>query len=131
MSIDARIRTHRRIDRLLCGQPVQVDPGTSQVKFETTTQMAADARGLIHGGFIFGAADYAAMLAVNHPDVVLGAATVKFIKPVYAGDVLFADARVQEVAGKKHHVTVTVKKNEETVFEGNFTCFVLENVAAS
>ena len=41
-------------------------------------------------GFIFGAADYAAMLAVNQPNVVLGAAETHFLKPSRVGDVLLA-----------------------------------------
>jgi acyl-coenzyme A thioesterase PaaI-like protein len=44
--------------------------------------MAADQRGLVHGGFTFGLADYAAMVAVNDPNVVLGAAEVRFLAPV-------------------------------------------------
>lgn len=131
MPINRRINTHREIDRLLCGRPVLIEPGISQVKFETITQMAADLKGLVHGGFIFGAADYAAMLAVNDPDVVLGAASVKFLKPVRVGDTLVIDARVQETLGKKYQVIVTGKKDDMDVFEGTFTCFVLEKPAAS
>ena len=47
--------------------------------------MAADGRGLVHGGFTFGLADFAAMCAVNDPNVVLGAATCKFLAPVQVG----------------------------------------------
>lgn len=32
--------------------------------------MAADEYRLVHGGFIFGLADYAVMLAINEPTVV-------------------------------------------------------------
>jgi len=46
--------------------------------------MAADARGLVHGGFTFGLADYAAMLAVNEPTVVLASAQTKLITPLPA-----------------------------------------------
>jgi acyl-coenzyme A thioesterase PaaI-like protein len=48
--------------------------------------MVVDAHGLVHGGFVFGLADYAAMLAVNDPNVVLGAAEARFLKPVRRGD---------------------------------------------
>ncbi|MDL2329276.1 MaoC family dehydratase N-terminal domain-containing protein [Desulfosarcina sp. OttesenSCG-928-A07] len=125
------IRTHREIDRLLCGNPLKVEAGMSQVKLVTTSEMAADVKGLVHGGFIFGSADYAAMLAVNDPNVVLGAATVKFLEPVRVGDTLIMDAQVEEVSGRKHHVGVIAKKDETTVFKGTFTCFVLENPATS
>jgi acyl-coenzyme A thioesterase PaaI-like protein len=86
--------------------------------------MRADASGLIHGGFVFGLADYAAMVAVNHPNVVLGAAETKFLKPVQVGDQLQAEAHIQERQGKKIFVAVTVRRASEEIFQGLFTCFV-------
>jgi acyl-coenzyme A thioesterase PaaI-like protein len=91
----------------------------------TIDLMAADARGLTHGGFYFGMADYAAMLAVNDPNVVLGAAETRFLKPVQTGDSLLAQATVIGEKGKKRIVEVSVSRGEEIVFDGTFTCFVL------
>jgi len=122
-----KIDTHRQIDRSLCGTPLAVEDGASQVRLETMPAMAADERGLVHGGFIFGAADYAAMIAVNHPHVVLGAADVKFLKPVRVGHTVVAHARVQEIKGRKYWVSVSVTLDDEAVFQGMFTCFVLNN----
>lgn len=120
------IITHQAIDPQLCGRPVEVKQGYSHVVLDTSTAMAADQTGLVHGGFIFGLADYAAMIAVNHPNVVLGAADVKFLKPVRIGDQVSAKAQVEEVQGKKQWVAVSVSAGEETIFQGMFTCFVLE-----
>jgi acyl-coenzyme A thioesterase PaaI-like protein len=122
-----KIDTHRLIDRSLCGEPLSVGDGSSKVALKTTPNMAADEQGLVHGGFIFGAADYAAMIAVNHPHVVLGASDVKFLKPVRTGETVYANAKIQEVKGKKYWVSVSVTKEEEEVFQGMFTCFVLDN----
>ena len=121
-----QIKTHEKINPALCGRALNVEPGTSRVELLTTEEMAADATGLVHGGFIFGLADYAAMIAVNHPHVVLGAAEVKFLKPVRAGQSVVAEAVVEQVKGKKQQVRVTAAANEETVFSGRFTCFVLD-----
>ena len=120
------IRTHHMIDPELCGQPVDLRPGFCRVTLTTVRRMAADDKGLVHGGFIFGLADYAAMLAVNDPNVVLGAAAIKFLKPVSVGDQVSAEARVSEVKGRKHLVDVIVSKNEEPLLEGQLTCFVLD-----
>lgn len=120
------IRTHHMIDPELCGQPVDLRPGFCRVTLTTFSRMAADDRGLVHGGFVFGLADYAAMLAVNDPNVVLGAAAIKFLKPVSVGDQVSAEARVSEVKGRKHLVDVIVSKNEEPLLEGQLTCFVLD-----
>jgi len=120
------IDTHREIDDKLCGRPLSVENGSSAVELVTTAEMTADEKGLVHGGFIFGAADYAAMIAVNHPHVVLGASDVKFLKPVRVGETVLARAQVQEVKGKKYWVSVSVSKDEVEVFQGMFTCFVLD-----
>ncbi|MBW1955927.1 MAG: thioesterase [Deltaproteobacteria bacterium] len=120
------IRTHQRIDPQFCGEATFLEPGHSRVFMTTIQRMAVDETGLVHGGFIFGLADYAAMLAVNDPNVVLGSASVKFIKPVRVNETVTADARVSEAKGKKHVVAVQVTREDVPVFEGEFVCFVLE-----
>ncbi|MDJ0828635.1 MAG: PaaI family thioesterase [Desulfobacterales bacterium] len=119
------IQTHQKIDKTLCGTPVFLDEGISRVEFTATGNMIADDTGLVHGGFIFGLADYAAMIAVNHPNVVLGAAQVKFLKPVKIDETVEAVARIEKIEGKKHEVFVEVKRADEAVFQGSFTCFAL------
>ncbi len=122
-----KIKTHALIDQELCGTPVQVDSGCSRVELRTTRKMIVDETDLVHGGFIFGLADYAAMIAVNHPNVVLGASEVKFIKPVKAGEKITAEATVENSQGKKQQVTVIVSNDQgKPVFTGTFTCFVLD-----
>ncbi len=120
------VLTHQTIDTDLCGKPVNLEVGKSTIEFMTTSRMAVDGTGLVHGGFIFGLADHAAMLAVNHPYVVLGSADVKFTKPVRIGEVVIAEAKVVSSKGKKHMVTAEVKNKNDIVFLGEFTCFVLE-----
>ncbi len=122
-----QIITHQAIDQILCGRPVLVEKGFSRVEFVATAQMTVDDSGLVHGGFVFGLADYAAMIAVNHPNVVLGAADVKFLKPIIQGDKIVAEARVEEIQGKKHWVAVSVHKRNDIIFQGMFTCFALKN----
>ncbi|RPH49607.1 MAG: PaaI family thioesterase [Desulfobacteraceae bacterium] len=121
-----KIDTHNKIDRNLCGKPLETGEGFSRVELLLTENMAADESGLIHGGFVFGLADYAAMIAVNHPNVVLGSADVKFLKPLKKGDTVIAEARVENITGKKHTVRVTVENLKTKVFDGVFVCFVLE-----
>jgi uncharacterized protein (TIGR00369 family) len=120
------IATHQRIDQRLCGEPLQLEEGFSRVALRTLQEMAADDTGLVHGGFIFGLADYAAMIAVNHPHVVLGAAEVSFAKPVSVGETVTAEATADPASGKKRLVRVTVFREETPVFTGTFTCFVLD-----
>ncbi|MGE0711046.1 MAG: PaaI family thioesterase [Planctomycetota bacterium] len=117
--------THLAIDHTLCGLPTALAPGRATVALVATEAMAADERGLVHGGFVFGAADYAAMLAVNDPNVVLGAAETRFLLPVVVGQRVELEAQVTEEKGKKRVVRVTARRAGDAVFEGTFTCFVL------
>jgi len=120
-------RTHRLTSERLVGRPLKIEPGRAEVELLTTEEMAVDEYGLVHGGFTFGLADYAAMLAVNEPTVVLGKAEVKFLKPVKVGERLIAKAEVIEDLGRKKLVKAEVfnEKNEK-VFEGTFHCYVLD-----
>lgn len=117
--------THLRISPTLVGTPVALAPGEATARLLTTPDMAADARGLVHGGFVFGLADYAAMLAVNDPFVVLGAAEVRFLAPVTVGETVEATARVEAAEGKKRRATVVARVGEREVLTGAFDCFVL------
>jgi acyl-coenzyme A thioesterase PaaI-like protein len=120
------IITHQKIDPVLCGRPTALKDGFSRVSFIAHENMAVDESGLVHGGFIFGLADYAAMISVNHPNVVLGSADVKFLKPVKVNDALVAESVVQRSEGRKKTAAVTVRRGETKVFEGVFSCFVLD-----
>jgi acyl-coenzyme A thioesterase PaaI-like protein len=119
-------RTHLAIDPRLCGEPLDLAEGSARVAFTALPQMAADERGLIHGGFVFGLADYAAMLAVNHPHVVLAGAEVRFLKPVVVGERLVAEARSEEGDGRKSRVRVEVLRDGEAVMTGDFRCVTLD-----
>ena len=120
------IQTHQRISRSLCGTPVAVGDGRSRVVMTTLPDMTVDESGLVHGGYIFGLADHAAMIAVNHPNVVLGGAECRFLKPVRVGESITAEADMDPSDGKKRVVSVRVSRGDERVFTGMFTCFVLD-----
>lgn len=118
--------THLGIDRRLCGEPVELAAGRATVSLTTTAEMTADARGLVHGGFLFGMADYAAMLAVNDPNVVLGAAETRFLAPLAVGETVVGTAQVTGGKGRKRVVEVQAVHGDTVVFTGSFTCFVLD-----
>jgi acyl-coenzyme A thioesterase PaaI-like protein len=116
--------THLEISTALCGAPLVLEPDRAVLELETVPEMRADSHGLVHGGFVFGLADHAAMLAINHPNVVLGSAEVRLTAPVRVGDRLCASARRVRVEGKKHIVEVEVLRGQQRVFQGSFVCFV-------
>jgi len=118
--------THLNINTSLCGKVIKLQENYAEVLLHTTQQMSVDKQGLVHGGFVFGAADYAAMSAVNDPYVVLGSSSSKFIAPVKVGGVVLCKATVISEKGKKRVVEVQTYVEDKLVFEGSFTTFVLE-----
>jgi len=121
-----KLTTHLAIDTSLCGRIIKLEADYAEVLLHTTQQMSVDEQGLVHGGFIFGAADFSAMSAVNDPYVVLGSSSSKFITPIRIGDVVLCKAMIIDKKGKKKVVEVQAFVSDKLVFEGSFTTFVLD-----
>ncbi len=120
------IQTHPKIHLGLCGVPVAMSKGHARVELLTTPEMGVDDRGLVHGGFVFGLVDHAAMLAVNDPLVVLGSAETRFLAPVKVGDLVIATATRREQVGRKHLIDVEARVGDQVVLTGTLTTFVLK-----
>ncbi|WP_456431690.1 PaaI family thioesterase [Nitratifractor sp.] len=118
------LRTHRSIDPLLCGRVTELEEGRATVWFVPLEAMTADEWGLVHGGFLFGAADYAAMVAVNDPNVVLASSEIRFLAPVKKGQSVRFDARVVGQKGKRRIVAVEGISEGKPVFTGEFTAVI-------
>ena len=103
---------------------MELEDGVARVRLVTDERMAVDAQGLVHGGFLFGAADHAAMLAVNLPNVVIGRANCRFIRPVRVGDTVEAEARRARMDGRRHVILVEVRRAGDLVLDGEFVCYV-------
>jgi len=126
--IPIKQNTHLLASKKLIGEVITIENNTAKVTLTITPEMAVDNFQLAHGSFVFGLADYAAMVAINEPTVVLGKAETKFMKPVVVNDKLTAVATITDKSHpKKIMVTVAVTNaKNELVFEGAFVCFVLE-----
>jgi acyl-coenzyme A thioesterase PaaI-like protein len=118
------LNTHLKIDERLCGELAELKDGYARVSLMTTEQMAADDAGLVHGGFLFGAADYAAMAAVNEPNVVLAGSSCKFLAPSKAGEAIEFEAKVTQRDGAKYLLEVVGRSHDITVFSGEFKAVV-------
>jgi acyl-coenzyme A thioesterase PaaI-like protein len=118
------LNTHLKIDERLCGELAELKDGYARVVLKTTEQMAADDAGLVHGGFLFGAADYAAMAAVNDPNVVLAGSSCKFLAPSKTGETIEFEAKVTQRDGAKYLLEVVGRSNDTTVFSGEFKAVV-------
>lgn len=120
------LKTHERINRDLCGDIIKLEQGYVETRLTTSPEMVADEVGLIHGGFIFSAADFAAMAAVNERNVVLVGSETQFLSPVKLHDEVNIVARVRHKEGRKRNVHVEGHVLDIKVFEGEFKTVVTE-----
>ncbi len=121
------LNTHEKIDSSLSGDIDELKRGYSKVILSTTEDMRADEVGLVHGGFIFSAADFAAMAAVNERNVVLASSSCQFLAPVRVGDAVTFVANERQKEGRKRSVHVTGSVLDIKVFEGEFKTVVTDN----
>ena len=120
------LETHTMINTYLCGEVTKHEKGYVELELETENEMVVDDMGLVHGGFIFGAADFAAMAAVNEKNVVLVASECQFLAPVKLGDKVLFKAQVRHQEGRKRNVHVKAFVYEIKVFEGEFMTVITE-----
>lgn len=120
------LKTHERVNRDLSGEIQRMELGYVESKLVTTHDMIADDQGLIHSGFIFSAADFAAMAAVNERNVVLVGCDAQFLSPVKFGDIIKFVAKVRHKEGRKRNINVTGHILDIKVFEGEFKTVVTE-----
>jgi len=120
------LRTHELINSRYSGDLDEIKDGYAKVSLITNDDMRADTYGLVHGGFIFCAADFAAMAAVNDPNVVLASSASTFLSPVRVGDQVIFEAKVRHKDGRKREVIVIGSVLDIKVYEANFKTVVLE-----
>ncbi len=121
-----KLNTHLKIDHTLNGSVLKLKKGYAKIALQTTSIMIADAQGLVHGGFIFGAADFCAMATINDPLVVLAKSEVKFFAPVKMGEAVEFEGTISEEKGNRATVEVTGAVKEKKVFIGTFYTAILE-----
>ena len=120
------LNTHLKIDQTLNGKVLELREGFAKIALQTTTIMIADEQGLVHGGFVFGAADFCAMACVNDPFVVLAKSETKFLAPVKVDEVIIFEGTITNRDGKRATVEVRASIDEKKVFVGTFYTAVLE-----
>ncbi len=127
LKLEDEINTHQKIKKSLCGSVVSLEESRSETMLQTTDDMVVDTMGLIHNGFIYGAAEYAAILAINEVNLVTISSKVKFLAPAKNGDIINFNAKAKFEDLRKREVKVIGEINEIKIFEGIFQAVVLEN----
>lgn len=120
------LNTHGKINTLYNGDVEKLESSYARVSLETNEGMCVDDAGLVHGGFIFSAADFAAMAAVNEPNVVLTSCNCFFTAQVRLGDVVIFEATEYLNGGRIRNISVRGFVHDVQVFEGKFKAVVTE-----
>lgn len=104
---------------------LEIKEGYSKIKMTVRKEMI-NGLGIVHGGIAFSLADSCFAFACNNRNVLSVAldTAINFIKPVYVGDELIAEAK--EIHNGKstglYHITISNQKNHVVaLFKG--TCF--------
>ncbi|NLM98884.1 MAG: PaaI family thioesterase [Campylobacteraceae bacterium] len=123
---DELLRTHRSAKSGLLGGLISLEKGYSKVTFQTTNEMSIDELGLVHSGFIFASADYAAATAVNEENTVIIGSRVSFLAPAKVGDLIEFEAKAKFEDSRKREISVVGKINDIKIFDGLFHAVVLD-----
>jgi acyl-coenzyme A thioesterase PaaI-like protein len=81
---------------------------------------------MIHAGFLFNAASFAAIAAINKPNVVLVVARCNFLAALKVADEVIFEARAMQNTARKRAVTVEGPIGKIKVFDGEFSAGVTD-----
>lgn len=109
------------------GELIHVELGQEGISvMETDKDMAFRRTSIVRGHHIFAQANSLAVALVNAEIALTGTATVKYLRPVKAGERLVARAKITGRNNRKYVVEVITKINREDVFIGEFIVFAVE-----
>lgn len=125
-SLENSLNTHKRVNSAFSGRVIALEENYAKVSLLTTHEMTTDELGLVHSGFIFSAADYAAAIAINAQNTVIIGSKVSFLAPAKVGDNIEYEARVKFEDLRKREINIVGKINDIKVFQGTFYAVVLD-----
>lgn len=110
----------------LCGSIIKMSEEEVLVKFTPNEQMIGDQNNLIHSGFIFNAANYAAMCLVNQAHSLTIGAEVQFLAPIELEQEMLFLATIKYTNDRKYKVLVKGTLLDIKIFEGVFHISVFD-----
>lgn len=118
--------TSTNIKLALSGVVSALEKNHAKTRLFTTAEMVCDGDGLIHSGFVFSAANYAALASINVQNCVTINARINFFAPAKLGDVIEFEAQAYFDESRRRDVRVTGRIKEIKVFEGTFQLVTLD-----
>ncbi|MCI6216935.1 MAG: PaaI family thioesterase [Helicobacter sp.] len=117
-----------------CGSVLENSKNKASVSFVPNESMVSDIdehSKLIHAGYIFNAASFAAMVAVNKKHSIMIAADVKFLSPIQLGHEIFFKAHALQHNTKKCEVKVEGFLLDIKIFDSIFHIAVFDKAPFS
>ncbi len=110
-AVDVASKDTMGMELLLCA------PGHARMRMQVR-ELHLNGHGMCHGGFIFTLADSTFAFACNshNKNAVAASASIEFLKPAHAGDVLTCTGEEQVLSGRHGVYDMTVRnQNDEVV----------------
>ncbi|HHT49054.1 MAG TPA: transcription factor FapR [Firmicutes bacterium] len=109
------------------GELLYCEPGVGGLsRMVAEPAMSLTRYNVIRGHYLFAQANSLAVAVADAPHALTGSARVDFSRPVQAGHVLLARARVLEKRGRRFIVEVVTRVDEHEVFKGKFLILALD-----
>jgi len=109
-AVDVASKDTMGMELLLCA------PGHARMRMQVR-ELHLNGHGMCHGGFIFTLADSTFAFACNshNKNAVAAAASIEFLKPAHAGDVLTCTGKEQVLSGRHGVYDMTVRNQNDEV----------------
>lgn len=121
-----QLKSSALINQNIVGFLEEIAPGEATVKLICTDDMVADQKGLIHTGFMFNSANYAALLAINEPNAITIVSKANFLLPAVLDDEIIFKAHAMQTESRKRVVRVDGFLRDNKIFEAEFSIVVMD-----
>lgn len=117
--------TAKKVNIHYCGDLLSISQGRSEVKLLTQDDMEVDS-GITHTGFIYSAASFSALCAINKKNSIIISSDVKFLAPVEINQKVIFKAKAIQEDIRKCEVKVEGFILDIKIFDGIFYIAVFD-----
>jgi acyl-coenzyme A thioesterase PaaI-like protein len=122
------VHTHQNLNPLFVGKIKDIQEGYARTELTPNIEMATDEHHLLFTGFIFNAANYTAMLAVNQENIITSSAKIIFLEPMkISTQPLVFEAMSKHKESRKKMIKVTGTQHGIKFFEGEFATLTYDS----
>ncbi|WP_363315707.1 hypothetical protein [uncultured Campylobacter sp.] len=127
VKVKSELITCPDINSNLCGHIYELSKNHAKSIFISSNEMVVDDQGLVHSAFIFSAANYVALAAINREFSVLISSKTYFYSTLKLGDVLYLEAQAMfDENSRKREVRVLGFVKEIKIFEATMQVVITD-----